>query len=189
MKIVIFEGIATSGKSTTINKLVESLSANNNVIVVDESETHEPIMNERSEPHAKFFTDLITRYVERQADVLIFDRLYLTQAHRASIGLNEYKNIEEQLLKHSPITIFLQVDETAIAERIKSTMQLRNAEWADYVKTRGESADDIAQYYIDQQKSQLALLGKSQILYKICNSTDHDYERIKNEIIQLLKKL
>lgn len=103
MRILIFEGIATSGKSTIINELVKDLSEKVSVAVAGEPETHIPIMEKRNESHTAFYLDLIDSYLSKRANVVIFDRLYLTQAFRASIRLKEYEQVEKLLLSHSPI--------------------------------------------------------------------------------------
>ena len=187
MSILIFEGIATSGKSTIINELAKDLSAKMTVMVAEETETHIPVMEKRNESHIGFYIDLINGYLNKRADVVIFDRLYLTQAFRANIGLKEYEQVEKLLLPHSSLTIFLKVDEDSIAERVSKATEHRDSKWGEYVKTRGESVEEIAKYYIEQQRCQLQLLNKSIIPHTIFNTTNHDYAHIKNEIIKKLK--
>ncbi len=187
MNILILEGIATSGKSTIITELSKDLSAKISIMVADETETHIPIMEKLNESHIGFYLDLINDYLNKRADVVIFDRLYLTQAFRANIGLKEYEPVEKLLLPHAPLTIFLKVDEGSIAERVSKATEHRDSEWGEYVKTRGASVEEIAQYYIEQQRNQLQLLKQSIIPYTIFDTTNHDYTRIKNEIIKELK--
>ena len=99
MKILIFEGIATGGKSTIITKLKNALTGKQ-VIVVGEPETHVPIMGKTSEKHIDFFRKLITKKISENPDILIFDRLYLTQAYRAKCELSEYSELENELKKY-----------------------------------------------------------------------------------------
>jgi thymidylate kinase len=182
MKVLIFEGIATSGKSTIISSLQKALP-DSRVAVAGESETHIPIMQETTDKHIEFFKELIQKHVTERPDVLIFDRLYLTQAFRAKCSINDYAGIEELLSKYSSITIFLRVDESAIASRISKAAEHRGS---DYFASRGESSEEIAQYYIDQQRNQLKLLEQSKLPYVIINTTEHDYEKVIKEVYTLV---
>ncbi|MBI2588925.1 hypothetical protein HYW35_01820 [Candidatus Saccharibacteria bacterium] len=184
MKILIFEGIATSGKSTVISGLKEVLPGLN-IEVVGESETHIPIMKEKADKHIAFFESLINKLIANKPDLLIFDRLYLTQAFRAKCSINDYAEIEKLLSKYSPVTIFLKVDESAIASRISKAAEHRRS---DYFASRGESSEEIAQYYIDQQRNQLKLLEQSKLPCKIINTTEHSYEKVIKEINTLVNE-
>ena len=72
MRVFIFEGIATSGKSTLIQQLKASLSSLY-IVVVDEAETHIPIMKETENSHIDFFTNLVSEKLSSNADLVIFD--------------------------------------------------------------------------------------------------------------------
>lgn len=184
MKILIFEGIATSGKSTVISGLQKTLS-DIKFVVAGESETHIPIMKEKADRHIAFFESLINKLIADKPDLLIFDRLYLTQAFRAKCSINDYMEIEKLLSKYSPVTIFLKVDESAIASRVSKAAEHRGS---DYFASRGESSEEIAQYYIDQQRNQLKLLEQSKLPYEIINTTEHGYEEVIKEIHKLVNK-
>lgn len=181
MKILIIEGIATSGKSTIIGMLQKQLS-NQNVVVATEEETHVPIMEKRDELHIEFFVDLLNKLIENQPDVLICDRLYLTQAFRAKCSVSDYSEIEELLSKYSPLTIFLKVGEDTIEDRISKAAEHRGS---DYFKFRGTSKER-AQYYMEQQRNQINLLTKSKLPYKIYDTTAHNYEAVVQDIISIL---
>lgn len=185
MKTLIFEGIATSGKSTLVKELVKALPESMKVIEASEELTHEPIMEQREELHIDFFKDLIRKLASSEPDLLIIDRFYMTQAYRAKCGLDVYKNLEELLLQFNPTTIFLKIDEQAIAERVQKATEHRNPEWAEYIKDRGEEGK-YADYYIRQQRSQLELLKESLVPYRIFDTTNHDYKAVAKELIGLI---
>ncbi len=138
MQTLIFEGIATSGKSTVTNKLAEALSPRLSVRLATEDETHVPIMDARQGLHLQFFESLLTTMASKQPDLLILDRLYMTQAFRAKCDLSAYKGFEEFLLQYNPTTIFLKVSETEIPNRIHIATKHRNPSWAEYVQSRGQ---------------------------------------------------
>lgn len=185
MNILIFEGIATSGKSTVINGLRDAVDGV--VRVAGEPETHIPIMYQTSQLHVDFFVDLIHRLTKEQPDLLIFDRLYLTQAFRAHAVLSKYARVEELLKQYATRTIFLKVRDEAIAERVAKAAEHRDASWKEYIQSKGGSPREIAQYYITQQRSQLKLLETSILPYSVFDTTGHSYQKIIHEVTGLLK--
>ncbi len=187
MKTLIFEGIATSGKSTAIDYLVKSLKDEMTVELATEEQTHVPIMAKRSDLNTLFFEDLISKLTLRHPDLLIFDRLYITQAYRARSDLAEYSSIEDSLLPCSPHTIILIVNESAIPERIKAASEHRGVEWHEYLKTKGATFEEIAQSYINQQRDLLKLAHQSKLPYTVFDTTSHDYETIIGEILKIIR--
>lgn len=181
MHVIIFEGIATSGKSTLIKMLQQSQKAQ----VFSEEKTHEPIMNDTLDTNVPFFKSLISK-IDKHNDLVIFDRLYFTQAFRADVNLDTYSEIEQKLLAYAPTTIFLKVDKDAIAERVLKAAKHRQSSWGDYIKTKGKTSGEITDYYIKQQRSQLKLLEQSKLPYKIFNTTNHSYIKIADEITSLI---
>ena len=186
MKTLIFEGIATSGKSTITGYLVKSLKDEMRVELATEEQTHLPIMAQRSELNTLFFEDLINKLTLKHLDLLIFDRLYITQAYRAKSDLAEYSTTENALLPYSPHTIILKVDEDAIVERIKAASEHREQQWAEYLKSKGSNFEEVAQDYIDQQRGLLKLVKQSKLPYTVFDTTDHDYGRITEEILKTI---
>ncbi|HUC89951.1 MAG TPA: hypothetical protein VMR45_04060 [Patescibacteria group bacterium] len=187
MKTLIFEGIATSGKSTITGHLVKSLKDEMRIELATEEQTHIPIMAQRSELNTFFFEDLINELTLKQPDLLIFDRLYITQAYRAKSDLAEYSAIEDILLPYSPHTIILKVDEDAIPERIKAASEHREEKWLEYLKTKGNNFEEIAHDYIDQQRGLLKLVKQSRLPYKLFDTTSHDYGTITEEILKIVR--
>jgi len=183
MRILIFEGIATSGKSTLIKKLSDALPPGIKIRLASEDETHVPIMKATSELHLGFFENLVHDFTQPSPDVVVIDRFYLTQAFRAKSSLQAYKQVEDMLKPFNPLTIFLKVDPSAVAERIRNAALHRDASWGAYVATKGQTIEEQAGYYIDQQKSQLALLQASSLPYVIFDTTSHDYDKITQEIL------
>jgi tRNA uridine 5-carbamoylmethylation protein Kti12 len=105
MKILILEGIPTSGKSTITNNIKERL-VGLPVRIAAEAETHEPVMEQTKELHISFFRDLIKRLVDEKPQLIIFDRLYLTQASRAVVTMHEYSTVESLLSRYGTLTVF-----------------------------------------------------------------------------------
>lgn len=188
MKLLILEGIATSGKSTVTDKLRAELR-NENVVLFSEEDTHIPIMDKSQDLHVEFFRSLITKATATDADLVIFDRLYLTQAVRANAKIDAYAEIENHLSQYPVLTVFLEVDDNAIAERVKLAMLHREESWGEYVKTKGTTFTEIADYYINQQHEQLKLLEGSKLGYIVLNTTAHEYDKITEKIVTKLGTL
>lgn len=182
MKILIIEGIATSGKSSLIQKLT-TLLGDQKLLVLGEPATHIPIMNKPDEPHIAFFKSLVNYALKADADLVVFDRLHYTQAFRAKTDIVQYSEIENLLLGQNTLVAFLQVDERAIADRVRLATEHRDEEWGEYVQTKGKSFDEIAEYYIDQQRSQLKLLNQSKLTSKVFNTTHHNYQAVADKVI------
>jgi thymidylate kinase len=182
MKILIIEGIATSGKSSLIKK-ISNLLEKDTIRVYGEAETHVPIMDKTSDLHIEFFKLLLEDSAKVKKELTIFDRFHLTQAFRAKVSVDKYFEFEDLLLAHSTLIAYLMVDEQAIPNRVKLATQHREASWGEYVKTKGKSLDEIAQYYSEQQRNQLHLLEQSKLESRVFNTTNHDYEAIAKIII------
>ncbi|MET1033418.1 MAG: hypothetical protein ABWX94_02875 [Candidatus Saccharimonadales bacterium] len=186
MKILILEGIATSGKST-ITKTIEEQLEGLSIIVATEEETHIPIMKQTNKLHTVFFEDLFKRLIDKNPDLVIFDRLYLTQAFRAGVSISDYSDLEDLLSKCETLTVFLKVNNSAIAERVTKAAEHRDPAWGEYIKTKGKTISEIADYYISQQRNQIDLLKTSNLPYMICNTTNHDYKETVQQILQKLQ--
>ena len=186
MKILVLEGIATSGKSTITDMIKEQL-VGLSVLVATEEETHIPIMKQTSELQIAFFEDLIKKLVVEKPGLIIFDRLYLTQAFRAGARLTEYSAIENLLSQYDILAVFLKVDEQAIAERVAKAAEHRDPSWGEYIKTKGATENEIAEYYIAQQRNQIKLLGTSTLPHMVCNTTHHEYSEITQQILKKLQ--
>jgi pantothenate kinase len=120
----------------------------------------------------------------KKPDLLIFDRLYLTQAFRTKCEISDYSEIEELLSKYAPLTVFLEVDEDRIEDRFSRAAEHRGS---DYFKSRWTSKER-AQYYIAQQRSQLKLLEQSTIPHQVFDTTRHNYEEVVQRIIRLIEE-
>jgi thymidylate kinase len=185
MRILILEGVATSGKSTIIQKLQDDLTQTV-IRVYGEPDTHIPIMQKPHDLHIEFFEDLVQRAVDSDANLVIFDRLYLTQVYRAGAAVTDYEVVEKMLSKQNTLIAYLKVNENSLAERVKLATQHREETWGEYVKTKGDTFEDIAHYYITQQRNLLELLNKSKIPSRVFDSTNHNYDEITQEIVSEL---
>ena len=185
MKILILEGIATSGKTTIKNKLEKYFDKKGlNYLVIEEDETLMPILhNTNKRISITHLKKVIKKALAQKRDILIFDRLYFTHIFRTKSSMKDFKSIEN-LLKKSSLLIFLQIDKKKISERIFDAMKQR-PKWADYVHKKGNKKE-IINYYTNQQELLLKLLKKSSIKHLIYNSTKQNPKNITRDIIDKL---
>lgn len=187
MKTFIFEGVATSGKSMLISKLIANLPASKRVEVVPETETLMIIEdNTVSDVSIKYLSRLIDETYRQSSDIVIFDRLYLTHIIRTNSSVSEFGEIQQMLLPFSPTIIFLEVNESAIADRIQKAWGHRDPEWERYVRTKGNDINEISEYYIQQQRKQQQLLSEIALPYRKYDTTLHQYDFILEDLLTLI---
>jgi thymidylate kinase len=188
MYIVIFEGIATSGKSTVIRELAKALALYK-VVIFGEPETHFPIKDDRTGLHLAFFQGLIQRFQQTNVDIVLVDRLYMTQAFRAAARMSDYVAIEQQLLNSGAETIVLEVGDTALADRLTAAMEHRDPAWGIYVQSKAESIQTVATMYAAQQYVLRQFVHDSLLPYKFYDTTGHGYAAITADICARLPLL
>ncbi len=183
MKIIILEGIATSGKTSVKNKLVNLfISKGNSFSVVEEDETLIPILaNKDPQISLDFLKKVIATTLKSKKDFLVFDRLFFTHIYRTHSNIDFFRELED-ILRPNSFLVFLKIDESKIPERIEKARSLRDQKWNEYVSKKGSDAE-IYQYYIEQQKKLLALLQKTTLRYKTYDTTAMNFENIAENIL------
>ena len=186
MKIIILEGIATSGKTTIKNKLIEAfIERGVNFSVVEEDETLMPILdNTDKQVSINLLRKVIDKELKEEKDFIIFDRLFFTHIFRTDSSIGDFKEIEN-LIENKSFLAFLEIDEPEIPRRIADTRERRGKEWDEYVSKKG-SDEEIYQYYMNQQKLLLNLLKETSISSKIYNTTNMDFDNIAKDILEVL---
>jgi len=189
MKIIILEGIASSGKTTVKNYLLSEFKKNNiSFKVVEEEKTLMPILENTDKIISlKFLTNILKEVLNKDKDIIIFDRLFFTHIFRTTSDLIDFKSIEDMLLKYDVLLVLLMVQEGKIAKRIFGAMSHRGEGWRKFVKRKG-SNKEIIEYYKNQQQFLLNLTSQSSIPHSIEDSTDMNFERIKRNILEKINK-
>ena len=105
MKLIIFEGIASSGKTTLERMLVDRLP---NSKIVTEGDTLMPLIENRDPAVAiDHLRKLLVEFQKETAEYLIIDRFHLTHAFRAHTSLKEFSVIEDGLCELGEVLIVL----------------------------------------------------------------------------------
>jgi len=190
MKILILEGIATSGKTTIKNKLVDSFKKRGlNYLVIEEDKTLMPILNNTSADVSINHLSKILKNVLflKKKDIIIFDRLYFTHIFRTESNLKDFKKIESLLSKKNAFLVFLKIDKKKISERIFNALKNERAKtsWVNYIKKKGTNIE-IINYYQKQQDMLLDLLKKTKIKNKTYNTTNLNFDLITKNILKNL---
>jgi thymidylate kinase len=184
MKIIILEGIATSGK-TSVRKELEILFNKKSIkyVFVDEEETLMPVLNNKySEIAEKHILSVLQKSLSLEVDLIIFDRLYLTHLWRTNSSPEIFKESENILINNNTVICFLQIPEEVISERIKLALSHRDDKWGEYVQGKGQTFEDVVSYYRNQQKDLLKILNNIKIKNHIFSTQDMNFEKIAQEI-------
>ena len=183
-KIIILEGIATSGKSTVIKHLSQLLDKSHlTFIIVGEDITLMPILNNTEKAVSlDLLKRAINNAIQEEKDLIIFDRLLFTHIFRTNSEYSEFKEIEE-MIQNSALLVFLKIDEDQIPARIKYAREHRDKAWDAYISTKG-SDEEIYRYYINQQRGVENLLNKTSLKHKVYNTTNLQFKSIAQDLLE-----
>jgi len=189
MKVIILEGIATSGKTTVINLIKESLERRKlSCQVIAEEETLMPIVdNVDPQVSIKHLSKILTHVFSLDKEILIFDRLYFTHIFRTNSTVQMFKPIEDMLSQHHAYLFFLKIRKEKIEERIFNALkgERSGTNWVNYVRSKGNDRQ-IVNYYQNQQDKLLALLKESEINHQVIEVTNMEFEFVREKILQTL---
>lgn len=148
-KLLLFEGIASSGKTTLIKLLTETFVATHSLFVLPEEKTLIPFFSNKDRDIAIHHLSEMASNLP-QSDITIIERFHLTHSFRTNTPLDYFKSIEEEFLQKYDVTVYLlTILEEHIRARIEETSRARGALW----KHRKEgSLDERTEYYQVQQR-------------------------------------
>lgn len=89
------------------------------------------------------------------------------------------------MVREHALLVFLKIKESKIHERITYARSHRGKEWDEYVSKKGKD-EEIFRYYINQQRLLLDLLKKTQLKYKLYDTTDMNFANVTKDILQVL---
>lgn len=183
MRTIAFEGIATSGKTTIIEHLVQLLNAaGKSHLVIREDKTIMPVLyNEEVSASLELLEKAITEAFTRPQDVYIFDRLHLTHVARTESDIATFKSIEQLLGAYNPVIILLTVGEAKIPDRVRWALANRDESWVRHARRR-ESDEAIFAHYIEQQRDIVRIVGTSTLPHEIIDTSDLDFRAAAQHI-------
>jgi len=188
-KILILEGIATSGKTTLKEKLTHYFNSQGiNTLVIGEEETLMPILeNTDKKVSVKLLSEVLSKALKSESEVIIFDRLYFTHIFRTKSDIGDFASIENLLLENKTMLVLLTVEKPAVKDRIFLAMKQRGKNWTKYVGKKGTEAE-IVEYYTDQQDKLIDLTKKSKLPSIILDATTKNYNKLSSTIAQQISQ-
>ncbi len=184
MQLIIFEGIASSGK-TTIEKLLLSRLPNSSI--VSEEDTLMPLIDNKdmivAQRHLK---SLIDSLQDESLEFLILDRFHFTHAFRTESSLAHFSDIESRLERLGDVlVVLLTIKEENIRERIEETMRYRKGGW----NKGGQGASTINEkitYYTEQQNKLLSLQKESRLPCIVIDTSEKHWNEYVEQIVKKL---
>lgn len=184
-RIVIFEGVASSGKTTLERMLHDRLEDS---VLITEGRTLLPIFEEK-DPRvaAEHLLGVLAEVSDESAETVIIDRLHLTQFFRTRSPLSAFQAIEDWLCERAqPFLILLSIQEEAIMDRIRETDAYRAGTWV--MKKQGTD-EERADYYMDQQAMLKNRVKESRVPVLVLDTTGKDWERCIRQIMQFISEI
>lgn len=182
-KIIILEGIASSGKTLIGVEMANILSEKKaDFVFVDESKTIMPILDNNSLKVAIGFLErLLDSVLPDKNKIVIFDRLHITHILRTNAEFGKFKKIENRIKKFDPLVVFLEISKEHIAGRLEWAMAHRDDKWREYVSKKG-TKEEILNYYINQQRKIKTLISHSELPVAVYDTTGLDFKDIARRI-------
>lgn len=209
---LILEGIAGTGKTTTLNSLLRSSFWNDKPFLSSQilSEHHTLRVLEKLNTTKKLKTadcvgllDLHVRHIEniqgnlQQTDWLkrertnqkfayIFERFHLSHLyHFDQISWRNVSSIDQRLLKLNAHLCLFIIHPDDIQERIIEDYE--KAGWGDYLQSLGRNSSEIKAHFVRKQDELLVLASKSKLPTKIIDSSGVSKNQVLDEVITFWK--
>ena len=188
MKIIIIEGIATSGKTNLLNQFKTYFKQNKlNYLIIDEYEILMPILHNKSKDTAlNHLNKIIEKYNFKKYDYILLDRFHITHIFRTKSQIKDFIKIENYLTQFDTKICLLKINIDKISERITNAMKHRPKEWETFVRKIGDDKQ-IFNYYKTQQDTLKQLLKNSKLKNKQFNTSLMDFEKTFNNILRFIK--
>ena len=176
-QIIIFEGVASSGKTTLEKMLLNKLP---DPILIDETETLMPLIDNRDVTQSISYLNKILEKIETlKQENIILDRFHFTHAFRTHSTLASFQEIEQRLNKYSTLVVLLTIPEEQIPDRIRETIAQRGDHWA---KGKQGTLEERVAYYQNQQIYLKNLCGQTTLPHIKIDTSDKNWERCAEEI-------
>lgn len=178
-RIIVFEGIASSGKTTLERTVAERLPDSE---IVTEGVTLMPAIDNTDVAAAKRHLEGVLDSIRRSpARNVILDRFHLTHAFRTGSAVGEFSAIEDGLRDIGGTTVvLLTIDPEAIPARIEETVALRGGGWK---KGKQGTAEEKIAYYRRQQETLEDLASSSRLPVLRIDTTAKDWEAYADSIV------
>jgi thymidylate kinase len=189
MQIIIFEGIPTSGKTSTIKATTKQLDSNDYVIIYEDQTLMSMLENKDEEiaiTHLESFKSQIEE-LSLTKKLLIIDRFHYTHIFRTKSNFEVFEELENWLQNYKTIVVILKISFEDIMSRIDQSLTHRDQSWTDYVNSKGNSTQ-IRDYYFDQQKQLFEISCGSRLDNYTINTDSQNWDEYASRIKLLLNE-
>lgn len=184
MQVIIFEGIPTSGKTSTINAFKSILQCSYEIIYEDE--TLMKILDNKDETVALNHLESYKNKIENlDVDLLIIDRFHYTHIFRSNSNYEIFGELESWLTQFNAKVIVMKMSFNEIMNRINLSLTHRDESWGDYVSKKG-NPDEIKQYYFNQQSKLFEICSGSKLDNYMINTDSRDWDNYAKKIHTLI---
>lgn len=164
--IIILEGMSTAGKTMIQKELVDILEKNKvryRVVMQNEGLPPETFIHYDSKKSLDFMLNFLQSINKEQ--VVILDRFQLSHIAITNGSVDDFKMVENELIKLDAILVLLTINEDKIKERILGAIEHRGERWSDEIARKGKTPEEIEAWFLGTQ-NKLKNLHEQSILPK-----------------------
>ncbi len=187
-KLIIIEGISSSGKTTVQRLLKERLSKAGSVKTLSEGTTLISLVRNRSKKSAlDHLKRLLSKMETSRYDFYITDRFHLTHIFRTNSNPAYFRKLEKTMLTwFDVLLVLLVIDRRFIRKSLEHTFSIRKS----LGKGKRGTIDDRVAYYEDQQEKLLKAAKASSLRLLRINTTKSalkgtEWDGYVNKILKL----
>lgn len=206
MKILSLFGISGAGKTTLFNRLRVSLNQSgfdstlaissfytqnmvNKINVSDKKIAYIRLLDQICEILASF-SRLEQSCNSGREIIVLFETFLFNAIFEHNLSNNFYQAYDDFFKRFNPKFVYLHIPNNMIMEQsIRSTKKYRGAKWCAYIDNMGDSENDVAQLFIQQQQVFENIVEGSENLdiLKI-NTSVLQWDQYERQIIDFVKK-
>ena len=206
-KIIILEGMSTSGKSLLQNFLKINLEKEGKKVAsVDEKEGLNILLDKQNRSLTKsleVLKSLILDHTTQNYDFIIFDRFHIS--HNVTLKYSKFEDfdeIESLLKKFDSKIIYLHVDNSKIVQRMRTVLNTtrKNSSFEEFFRSRvipgcntlEEENQRMFSFYSVRTEQHLKDLNKTKLPYLKIDVSDivkkEEYTNIFMQVLDFLEK-
>lgn len=187
--LIILEGMSTSGKTTVMKLLSDTLNA---------SGYHSRGFDELLTMDREIFSHLdtkksleeIRKFMEKECTsrdaIVICDRFHLSHLAITNGSVEDLKEIEAAMKLHRPLLVFLEIPADRIQERLLSAKTHRGQQWSDELKIRGQTDTESLEWFAGTQNKLFNLYQQSSLSKVQFDTSKIKFQEIASELANMI---
>ncbi|PIN93969.1 hypothetical protein COU54_00885 [Candidatus Pacearchaeota archaeon CG10_big_fil_rev_8_21_14_0_10_31_24] len=189
-RVIILEGVTTTGKSTIFNNLKRYAEEHKlSWFFIPEIDTIIPIIDNIDQTeNNEHFKKLLKQTFSKKYDLYIFDRLHFSSIFKTGAQMKDLQDLEKTLSQFDTQIFMLYVPEDLLRERIRESMKYRDVDWTKYLLNKvGGNKEKVADFYIERQNFIKKLIKESILKINIIDTSDQNFVKATRQIIDILR--